>query len=115
MSKIHHWLYIIAIAIVIAGSLNWGLIALNPNYNILNVIPENRPFIKSFVMGIIGICAIYVSLQQTTYLPFLGECVVPIFNFLNDYYKRTNSIKLKNTIEKNINFLKNYDFFNKFK
>jgi len=33
-----------------------------------------------------------------------------IFNFLNDYYKRTNSIKLKNTIEKNINFLKNYDF-----
>jgi len=84
MSKIHHWLYIIAIAIVIAGSLNWGLIALNPNYNILNVIPENRPFIKSFVMGIIGICAIYVSLQQTTYLPFLGECVVPIFNFLND-------------------------------
>jgi len=78
------WINIIAISIVVIGSLNWGLIAINPTYNILNVIPDNYSIIKTSVMGFIGLCAIYISLEKTTYLPFLGECAVPVFKFLSD-------------------------------
>jgi uncharacterized membrane protein YuzA (DUF378 family) len=71
-------------AIVIVGALNWGLISIDPEYNILNVISRNESLPKRCIMGLIGLSAIYISLQQTSYLPFLGECAVPVFNFLDD-------------------------------
>ena len=84
MHNIKIWIRIITTSLIIIGSLNWGLIAINPEYSILNVIPENYLIIRTSLMGIIGLSAIYISLDISSYLPFLGECAVPIFNFLND-------------------------------
>ena len=84
MNNIKIWLRIIIISLVIIGSLNWGLIAINPEYNILNVIPDKYSNIRLIIMGIIGLSAIYISLDITSFLPFLGECAVPVFKFLND-------------------------------
>jgi uncharacterized membrane protein YuzA (DUF378 family) len=84
MQSIKIWMRIIIISLVIIGSLNWGIIAVNPEYNILNVIPDRYSYIRSYVMGIIGLSAIYISLDITSFLPFLGECAVPVFKFLND-------------------------------
>jgi uncharacterized membrane protein YuzA (DUF378 family) len=34
------WIYIVAKIFIIIGALNWGLIAINPEYNILNNFNE---------------------------------------------------------------------------
>jgi len=78
------WMYLVAKIFVIVGALNWGLVAINPEYNILNSFNET---VKRVILGIIGICAVYVSLQRKTFLPFLDECEMPVFNYLADTTK----------------------------
>ncbi len=75
------WFYLLAKALVVIGALNWGAIAINPDYDITkNFSPE----IRKIILITIGLSAIYVSLQLKTYLPFLGECAIPVFKFLKE-------------------------------
>jgi uncharacterized membrane protein YuzA (DUF378 family) len=78
------WMYLVAKIFIIIGALNWGLIAINPEYNILNNFNE---ITKKIILVIIGLCAIYACLQRKTFLPFLDESELPIFNYLADTTK----------------------------
>jgi uncharacterized membrane protein YuzA (DUF378 family) len=75
------WMYLVAKIFVIIGALNWGLIAINPEYNILN---NFNNLVNKIILGVIGVSAVYVAMQRKTFLPFLDECVMPIFNYLGD-------------------------------
>jgi len=78
------WMYLVAKILVIVGALNWGLIAINPEYNILNNFND---IVRRVILVIIGLSAVYVSLQRKTFLPFLDECEMPVFNYLTDTTK----------------------------
>ena len=81
MKSYNVWLYIVAKMFVIVGALNWGAMAINPEYNIFR--GEQTTF-KRIIYGIIGLSAIHVSLQPKTFLPFLGDCAFPVFNYIHD-------------------------------
>ena len=51
MKSYNVWLYIVAKMIVIVGALNWGAMAINPEYNIFR--GEQTTF-KRIIYGIIG-------------------------------------------------------------
>ena len=81
MKPYNVWLYIVAKMFILAGALNWGAMAINPEYNIFS--GEQTTF-KRIIYGIIGLSAIHVSLQPKTFLPFLGDCAFPVFNYIHD-------------------------------
>ena len=55
MKSYQIWLYIIAKMFVLAGALNWGAMAINPEYNIF------RGEQTIFKRIIYGICLLYTS------------------------------------------------------
>lgn len=78
------WVYLIAKVFVIIGALNWGLIAISPEFNILK---NFNNVVNRIILGVIGLSAIYVAIQKKTFLPFLDESVLPVFNYLEDTTK----------------------------
>ena len=70
------WLYKIAIVLLIIGALNWlavGLSGINP---LERLTGTNSP-IARFVYILVGVSALLVMFNRDTYLPFLGETVLP--------------------------------------
>jgi len=87
--ELKSWIYLILKIIVIIGSLNWGLVAINENYNLIklfsNIFPDE--FKESFEKSIyifIALSTIYIMLQRKTYLPFLDISIVPVSRFLSE-------------------------------
>lgn len=75
--------------IVIIGSLNWGLIAIDKKFNIFELFASlfgvnYSEFIEKTIYIIITLSTIYIMLQRKTYLPFLDATVVPISRFLSE-------------------------------
>jgi uncharacterized membrane protein YuzA (DUF378 family) len=73
---------IIAVFFVLIGGINWGLTALD--YNIVEKINRmlsdkfhTRLRLDKFVYIVIGLCALGLLFDRTTWLPFLGESVLP--------------------------------------
>jgi uncharacterized membrane protein YuzA (DUF378 family) len=82
-------IYLILKIIVIIGALNWGLFAINKDYNIVEVIgsffSDNfRDFIVKMIYVIITLSTVYIMLQRKTFLPFLDVTIVPVSKFLNE-------------------------------
>lgn len=65
----------IAITIVLVGGLNWGLIGAF-GFNLVAAI-LGRGAIANAIYVLVGIAALYLAFQRDTYLPFLGETVMP--------------------------------------
>lgn len=67
-------IHLVAIVVVLVGAVNWGVIGVTgKNYlQMLLGLTGAR-----LVYVIVGLCALYVGLQRETYLPFLGETVIP--------------------------------------
>jgi uncharacterized membrane protein YuzA (DUF378 family) len=70
-AKYNVYLRIFFILFLIIGGLNWMSIGLN-NGNLL----ENISYIK-YIYILMGIAAIYIAFDRTTFLPFLGWTVLP--------------------------------------
>ena len=82
-------IYIILKIIVIIGAINWGLVALDPKFNLFELIsyafPEDyREFTKRLIFIIIALSTIYIMLQRKTYLPFLDVSIAPISKFIKE-------------------------------
>jgi len=81
-------LYFILKIIVIIGALNWGLIALDKKYNMVELFSSlfgnYKEYVEKFIYIIITLSAVYVMLQRKTYLPFLDASIVPVSRFLSE-------------------------------
>ena len=67
-------LYMIAIFLVLLGSINWLSIAMTGQDLVRLVLP---PRFAKWVYIIIGVSALPLLFQRDVYLPFLGETVLP--------------------------------------
>ena len=75
-------LHMLLLAVVFIGALNWGAVALG--YNLVNELSlsinklakTNLP-IDKVIYGLVAICAIVLASRKTTWLPFLGDSVLP--------------------------------------
>jgi uncharacterized membrane protein YuzA (DUF378 family) len=82
-------IYLILKFIVIIGALNWGLYAINKDYNIVEVIGsffsnDYKEFVVKMIYVIITLSTVYIMLQRRTFLPFLDATIVPASKFLNE-------------------------------
>jgi uncharacterized membrane protein YuzA (DUF378 family) len=65
-------IYMFSLVLVIIGALNWliiGLIGIN--------FLDNLGFIARIVYILVGLAALFIMFKRDTYLPFLGETVMP--------------------------------------
>ena len=68
------WAHLIAMAVVVVGALNWGVIGITGKNVIQSLIGTTG---ARLIYILVGLCALYIAFQRATYLPFLGESVVP--------------------------------------
>lgn len=52
----------IALILVIIGGLNWGLIAISPMYDIVQLLLGSMPALAQLVYLLVGVAAIYVAI-----------------------------------------------------
>jgi len=86
-------IYLILKIIVIFGALNWGLIAINKKYNIIEIISFNQ-YIEKSIYIIIFLATIYVMCQRKTYLPFLDVAVVPLVKLLPESKQKNFELEI---------------------
>ena len=68
--------FLFLMAIIILGALNWLTIGLL-NINVLERIFGEKSMVPRIVYIIVGISALAIMFHRDTYLPFLGQTVVP--------------------------------------
>lgn len=98
MNKFESKLYMIIKFIVIVGALNWGLVGAF-NFNIIEYIADliGDKKISKIIYVAIGICALLVVSQRKTYLPFLGEAVLPHTSFPEHKFQEDYNLTIKVT------------------
>lgn len=75
-------MYQIALALVLVGAINWGATAFGYNlveilHTNLNSFLEMETYSNKIIYIIITVAAIKLALKRDTWLPFLGNCVLP--------------------------------------
>lgn len=65
---IDKWIYLIAMALALLGALVWSVSGL---------FSRKGKLIAYIVYGVVALAALYVGVHRDTYLPFLGETVLP--------------------------------------
>lgn len=65
-------LHMIAVGLVIAGALNWGLIALF-DFNLVSVLLGSWPTFENAAYIVIGACAVYLLLTHMGYCKICGK------------------------------------------
>lgn len=51
----------IALVLVIIGGLNWGLVAISPTYDLVQLLLGFMPVLAQLVYLLVGVAAIYVA------------------------------------------------------
>ena len=69
------WVHLIAVVLVLVGGLNWGLVGLT-GVNAI-ALTLGRGLVANTVYVLVGASALWLATQRSTYLPFLGETVMP--------------------------------------
>lgn len=95
---IDKYVYMISIVLVLLVSINTGLEQYN-NINIINNIIQGKQSQKIFYM-VVAFLAIILALQRQTFLPFLGETVVP-----SSLFEEKNNNNLSGLLSKNSNLI----------
>jgi len=54
-------LHVISFVLVIIGGINWGLVGVNSNYNIITMLLGSWPVAEQIVYVLVGLSAIYVA------------------------------------------------------
>ena len=68
--------YALCILVLVLAGINWGTVAIFKIDIVSSLSGKNSLFSKVFCI-IVAACAIYVGVQRDSYLPFLGETVIP--------------------------------------
>jgi len=68
--------HMIATILLIVGGLNWGSKAILGKDLLSNVLGD-FPLVTRVIFGLVGLAALAVMFHRDTYLPFLGETVMP--------------------------------------
>jgi uncharacterized membrane protein YuzA (DUF378 family) len=69
------WTHLVATALVVVGGLVWGIYGLFGVNAVAAVL--GRGILARIVYVLVGIAAIVVAVDRASYLPFLGETVMP--------------------------------------
>jgi len=69
------WIRLIAAVLVVVGSINWGLIGVF-GYNAVAAL-AGRGLIANTIYSLVGLAGLILAVRRDTYLPFLGETVLP--------------------------------------
>lgn len=76
MKNMEKTLYFYAKVLILISVFNTALGMIGNEYNpLLRIVPSPK-WLRYFYYGI-GIIALWVAMKRQTYLPFLGECVLP--------------------------------------
>jgi uncharacterized membrane protein YuzA (DUF378 family) len=67
------WIHIFAIALLVIGGLAWGILGLTRTNVVSAIFGRFAPIIYVAV----GVAALLVAFKRSSYLPFLGETVMP--------------------------------------
>jgi uncharacterized membrane protein YuzA (DUF378 family) len=68
--------YKVAMALIIVGALNWlviGAVGINP----VEFVAGRRSTLTRTIYLLVGVSALCIMFNRDTYLPFLGETLVP--------------------------------------
>ena len=57
---------LIAKVLVVVGGLNWGLIAINAEWNAVNLLLGSWPTVERVVYGVVGLAAVWVLVSLFT-------------------------------------------------
>ena len=68
--------HMIATILLIVGGLNWGSKALLGK-DLISKVLGDFPLVARVIFGLVGLAALAVMFHRDTYLPFLGETVLP--------------------------------------
>jgi len=68
--------HMIATILLIVGGLNWGSKALLGK-DLISQVLGDFPIVTRVIFGLVGLAALAVMFHRDTYLPFLGETVMP--------------------------------------
>lgn len=64
----HCWVHCIVKTLVIIGGLNWGLIAINPEWNLVTLALGQWPVAVQVVYGLVGLAALAMLVR------IVGKC-----------------------------------------
>ncbi len=53
------WLCKLAWLLVVVGALNWGLVAINPTWNVVNMLVGSWPMVERVVYGLVGVAGVF--------------------------------------------------------
>jgi uncharacterized membrane protein YuzA (DUF378 family) len=69
------WAHLVAMVLVVIGGLAWGILGLF-GVNIVAAI-FGKGVVANVIYTLVGIAAVIVAVDRASYLPFLGETVMP--------------------------------------
>jgi len=93
------YLKMVVIIVVLIGALNWGLIgAININLvqQFSSLFNQNSYMVSRIIYIIVGLCSLLLIFNRDTYLPFLGEAVIPEQKLSTPEIKDEVKVVLKN-------------------
>jgi len=93
-------IYIILKIIIIISALNWGLIAINKEYNIFKMfssIFSNDETVEKGIYIFIFLITIYIIFQRKTFIPYSDIAIVPIIRLLPE--SKQNNFELEIVIK----------------
>jgi uncharacterized membrane protein YuzA (DUF378 family) len=68
--------HMIAMILLLIGGLNWGFKAV-VGKDLISKLLVNVPIISRIIFGLVGLAALALLFHRDTYLPFLGDTVMP--------------------------------------
>lgn len=54
-------LHQVAFVLLVIGGLNWGLVGLNPTWNVVNMLLGSMPTVEMLVYVLVGLSAVYLG------------------------------------------------------
>jgi len=61
-------LHVITFILVVVGGINWGLVGVNPSYNVVTMLLGNWPAVEQVAYILVGLSAVYLMVTHK------GDC-----------------------------------------
>jgi uncharacterized membrane protein YuzA (DUF378 family) len=75
VGMVKKWVHLVAVVLVVIGGLVWGIVGLF-GVNVVAAI-FGKGVVANAIYTVVGIAAVVVAVNRASYLPFLGETVMP--------------------------------------
>lgn len=94
MKSNYHKIYMLAMFLMVIGGLNWGIVGVF-QINFMQKLISN-PNHRKIIYTLIGLATLYIMIRRSTWLPFLGDSVIPCSFFeVKEQNEFTHIINLK--------------------